>query len=92
MSGRFFITGRIKSEKVISMPRGDETGPPEGSSGNGKDMQEDSGRGRMGGSKPGAGPGGECVCPSCGTTASHQAGIPCYQIECPTCGKSMVRK
>ncbi|MBW2555191.1 MAG: hypothetical protein JRE20_13845 [Deltaproteobacteria bacterium] len=74
------------------MPIGDETGPPEGGSETGRGMEEDSGRGRMGGSKPGAGPGGECVCPSCGTTASHQAGIPCYQIECPTCGKSMVRK
>jgi len=74
------------------MPRNDETGPPEGGSGAGKGMEEDSGRGRMGGSKPGAGPGGECVCPSCGTTASHQAGIPCYQIECPSCGTSMVRK
>jgi len=42
--------------------------------------------------KPGAGPGGECVCPSCGTTASHQAGVPCYQIGCPKCGTSMVRK
>ena len=71
------------------MPRGDGRGPPGGSvPGAGRG----GGRGRMSGSKAGAGPGGECVCPSCGATASHQVGLPCYQIECPKCGSSMVRK
>jgi hypothetical protein len=45
----------------------------------------------MGGSKAGAGPGGMCKCPSCGATTPHQVGLPCYQIECPKCGASMVR-
>ena len=75
------------------MPRGDGTGPPGGGGpGTGRGMGGSGGRGRMEGNKPGAGPGGECVCPSCGTTAPHQAGVPCYQIECPKCGTSMVRK
>ena len=75
------------------MPRGDGTGPPGGGGpGTGRGMGGEGGGGRMGGTRPGAGPGGECVCPSCGTTASHQAGVPCYQIECPSCGTSMVRK
>jgi len=76
------------------MPRGDGTGPPDGGGpGTGRGMGGGgSGRGRMGGTRPGAGPAGECVCPSCGATAPHQAGVPCYQIECPNCGTSMVRK
>ncbi len=39
------------------MPRGDGTGPPKGSAQRGA---------RMRGSRPGAGPEGNCVCPSCG--------------------------
>jgi len=67
------------------MPRGDGTGPPGGGGGQG-------GRGRMGGTRSGAGPGGECVCPKCKTTVSHGAGQPCYQMNCPKCGTKMIRK
>jgi len=49
------------------------------------------GRGRMGGPFA-AGPGGFCVCPSCGAETPHQAGVPCYQAKCPKCGTAMVRK
>jgi len=37
-------------------------------------------------------PGGECMCPKCGTTASHDVGTPCYSMKCPKCGANMVRK
>ena len=47
------------------------------------------GRGRMGGS--GLGPSGECRCPNCGYTMSHQTGVPCYQQTCPKCGSKMTR-
>jgi len=47
--------------------------------------------GRMGGSKA-AGPGGFCVCPSCGHRVPHQAGVPCYQLRCPNCGTQMLRE
>ena len=47
------------------------------------------GRGRMGGVA--AGPGGECVCPKCGATATHKIGIPCTQQKCPKCGSTMAR-
>jgi len=47
------------------------------------------GRGRMGGF--GFGPGGECVCPKCGTKVPHQRGVPCYQHKCPKCGTMMIR-
>jgi len=63
------------------MPRGDGTGPPRGGGG---------GRGRMGGQ--GLGVGGNCVCPSCGATVSHQRGAACYQMKCPKCGTKMVRQ
>ncbi len=49
------------------------------------------GPGRMGGSKA-AGPGGYCVCPSCGHRESHEVGVPCYQKKCPQCGTQMVRE
>ncbi|MBM4401667.1 MAG: DUF134 domain-containing protein [Candidatus Cloacimonetes bacterium] len=49
------------------------------------------GRGRMGGPFA-AGPGGTCVCTSCGHEVPHQAGVPCYQQKCPKCGAAMVRK
>lgn len=49
------------------------------------------GRGRMRGTRPGAGPSGECVCPSCGARVPHKAGIPCYNTNCPKCGTRMMR-
>ena len=48
------------------------------------------GRGRMGGFA--AGPGGSCVCPKCGTKATHQIGVPCFQQKCPKCGSLMRRE
>lgn len=71
------------------MPQRDGTGPSEGG---GPGTGRGGGRGRMRGTKSGAGPGGECVCPSCGTTAPHQVGLPCYLTECPKCGTSMERR
>ena len=44
------------------------------------------GRGGGRGRQPGGssfGPGGDCVCPSCGAKAVHQSGIPCYEQKCP---------
>jgi hypothetical protein len=66
------------------MPRGDGMGPPWGSG-------PGTGRGRMGGNRPGAGPSGECVCPKCGRKVAHQRGAPCYDIKCPKCGAKMTR-
>ena len=48
--------------------------------------------GRMNGKRPGAGPGGNCECPSCGTTVPHQAGVPCNTINCPKCGAQLTRQ
>jgi hypothetical protein len=66
------------------MPRGDGTGPPRGGPARGRG-------GRMRGSRAGAGPGGDCVCPSCGEKLPHKQGVPCYNISCPKCGTKMVR-
>jgi hypothetical protein len=62
------------------MPGKDMTGPPAAGGG-----------GRMGGNRQGKGPGGDCVCSGCGTRLPHQAGVPCYSLSCPKCGKKMTR-
>lgn len=72
-------------KEVIDMPFGDGTGPP-GGGGRGRGM----GRGRRGGR--GLGPGGYCVCPSCGARVPHKLGAPCYSVSCPKCGTKMVRE
>lgn len=50
------------------------------------------GRGRMAGNRRGLGPGGRCVCPSCGATVAHTPGMPCSQQICPQCGTRMRRE
>ena len=50
------------------------------------------GLGRMGGTRPGSGPGGFCICPKCGERIPHGRGLPCYQISCPKCGTKMVKE
>lgn len=50
------------------------------------------GRGMGGGNRPGAGPGGECVCPNCGKKQTHVQGTPCYEMTCPDCNVSLVRE
>lgn len=74
------------------MPRGDGTGPLGQGPGSGGGFGRGGGRGRMGGNRAGAGPGGNCVCPSCGTKVTHLAGTPCASMNCPKCGIRMVRE
>ncbi|MCJ7506226.1 ATP-binding protein [Candidatus Bathyarchaeota archaeon] len=47
--------------------------------------------GGYGGGGYAAGPGGQCVCTSCGYRAVHVTGQPCYAMRCPKCGASMTR-
>jgi len=80
------------------MPRGDGTGPLGQGPGTGRGMGRGRGVGRGQGRKMGRtggfalGPGGNCICPSCGATTPHQAAVPCYQVKCPKCGQSMTRQ
>ena len=76
------------------MPFGDGTGPlGQGpNAGRGRGKGRGGGRGRMRRGRPDAGPGENCICPSCGVKASHQAGAPCGSLECPECGSKMVRE
>ena len=60
-----------------------------GGMGMGRGKGRGGGRGRMGGF--GLGPGGYCICPSCGYKVPHQRGVPCYQTKCPRCGAAMTR-
>jgi len=76
------------------MPGGDGTGPfgQGAKTGRGLGNRGGKGMGRMNGNRPGAGIGGNCVCPSCGKTISHIQGTPCYSIKCPDCGVKMIRQ
>lgn len=38
------------------------------------------------------GPGGQCVCPKCGTQVPHEHAEPCRQVRCPECGAQMLRE
>jgi hypothetical protein len=66
--------------------------------GRGSGGRQGSGAGRGGGRGPGrqggseVGPGGYCVCPSCGERKLHQVGVPCYKEKCPKCGTRMTRE
>ena len=56
---------------------------------------EDAKRGRLAARNRGrraAGPGGYCVCPSCGHRVPHVLGEPCYDRKCPECGTPMMRE
>ncbi|MFP4395344.1 MAG: hypothetical protein ACLFTI_08785 [Anaerolineales bacterium] len=55
-------------------------------------MANQPGRGQAQGNRPGSGPGGACVCPSCGHRQPHQRGVPCYSVQCPKCGADMVKE
>lgn len=48
------------------------------------------GRGR---NKGGAfGIGGYCVCSKCGEKISHEQGVKCTSLKCPSCGHTMIRE
>ncbi|HOW57689.1 MAG TPA: hypothetical protein PKZ12_06785 [Smithellaceae bacterium] len=49
------------------------------------------GRGRMQGGKA-MGAGGNCLCPGCGHRQPHKRGVPCTQVQCPKCKKTMIRE
>lgn len=40
----------------------------------------------------GFGSGGFCICAKCGEKISHQKGVKCTTLKCPSCGKTMVRE
>ena len=73
------------------MPRGDGTGPAGQGPGTGRGMGAGQGQAMGRGGGFALGPGGNCVCPSCGATAPHQRGTQCYKIKCPNCGAALTR-
>jgi hypothetical protein len=72
------------------MPGRDSTGPP-GGGGYGRGGGTGRGAGRQARNRPGAGPGGDCLCPNCGARSPHKPGTPCTSLKCPQCGAGMIR-
>jgi hypothetical protein len=70
--------------------RGGQGGGGQGGRGQGNAGR--GGRGMGGGNKSGSGPGGNCVCPSCGHKEPHVAGQRCVDQTCPKCGTRMFRE
>jgi hypothetical protein len=74
-----------KTEPGMSIGReGGQPGRGQGG-GAGRGWGRGQGGSRMGG-------GGTCLCPRCGHRVPHQAGTPCLQERCPSCGSAMVRE
>jgi len=72
------------------MPQGDGTGPRGQGPKTGRGTKRGGGRGRGGGFA--AGPGGDCVCTSCGERVANQTATPCFERKCPKCGAIMTRQ
>ena len=73
------------------MPAGNRSGMGSGNGmGSGRGTGRGGGRGRNSGG--GYSVGGSCVCAKCGTKVSHQQGVPCTDLKCPECGKTMIRE
>ena len=86
--------GGIGRQRFRRMQEQDEersimNGKKGGGSGQG---QGRGGRRAAGAGGAAAGPGGYCVCLSCGERAVHERGVPCINQKCSKCGASMTRE
>ncbi len=95
---RILASARKKTAEALVVGKaiqvkGGEINMPRPRRGRGAGLGVGGGRGRMGGQFA-AGPGGFCVCtdPKCKHKIPHQVGVPCYQVKCPKCDSSMIRK
>jgi hypothetical protein len=79
------MSNREPGEIVWTDQKGGRGGRGQGNPGAGRGRGQGQGGGRMGG-------GGFCLCPKCGQREPHQAGTPCLQMRCPSCGTAMVRE
>ena len=60
------------------------------SGGDGNSSPRDTMEDKMEGSHPEALPSKPCVCPRCGALLPHPIGTPCYNQDCPKCGRKML--
>ena len=73
------------------MPFGDGTGPYGKGPKTGRGLNKTCGQGKSFGNRTGGGPQGNCVCPKCGYSKEHKAGVSCNAMHCPKCGIKMQR-
>lgn len=72
------------------MVRSYRTGPKGQGPGIGRQMGRGEGRGR--GESFRTGPGGYCICLSCGKRVLNKPEMPCFMIRCPRCGFPMTQE
>jgi hypothetical protein len=80
---------------LITKSQGGEPIMARGGTGSGGGQGGSSGgrcRGAGSGAGAGTGASNSCICPACGAKTPHERGIPCMQVNCPQCGKPMVRE
>ncbi len=75
------------SGRAADMPSGTGSFGKGTAPGSGRGMGRGGGGGR--GGRAGAGPVGNCICPSCATSVPYQAGVRCFKQKCPKCGAAM---
>ena len=75
------LVAKIKEKRAEEVNEGTSIETPE----------DQGGRGLNEGDRPGAGPGGVCVCPQCGKEFNHDTDIPCNEATCPQCDINLTR-
>ena len=82
--------GGNQGNKRMLSNTGQGSGTGRGAGGGGGGGGGGAGGGGRGG-RAGLGPGGDCICPSCGTIIPHKPGSQCVSEKCPKCGTTMTR-
>lgn len=93
---QYWLPGCKGPRRYKSLTRCAGKGVAKGSSEENQSMQGKS-RGRRSSDSPSGRKGADgfafsCICPRCGARREHDRGIPCSQVQCPSCHSAMMRE